>query len=252
MTWLAHLLLLPAQAGLVPRGSRVTVFQRIYWVFLVLGTLVGVVVIAYMVYNAYKYREGAEYGDGSVDRPQLGEIPKGSGGGRKLFLSFGLSTIIVVSLIAWTYGTLLYVEASEPAAGQEVVEVEVVGHQFYWEFIYPNGATVQNTLRVPEGARIQLTVTSADVFHNFGIPEQRVKADAIPGQTTDTWFIANETGTYAAHCYELCGIGHSYMDAEVVVMERSEYQAWYANTSAPNRTATPTPTPGGANGGAHA
>lgn len=252
MTWLSQLIVFPLQAGLVPRGSRVAVFQRIYWVFLVLGTLVGVVVIAYMVYNAWKYREGAGHDDEEVARPQLGEIPTGAGGGRKLFLSFGLSTIIVVSLIAWTYGTLLYVETSQAAQGQDSLDVEVVGHQFHWEFVYPNGARVQGTLRVPVGARINLEVTSADVFHNFGIPEQRVKADAIPGQTTSTWFVPEQSGSYAAHCYELCGVGHSYMDAQIVVMEPGAFEAWYANTSAPERTATPTPTPGGESGGDHA
>lgn len=234
MTWLTIAVL---QSGIVPRGTRVEVFQRIYDAFLILGTLVGIVVIAYMVWKAYKYRDGADRDDVDVDRPELGEIPTGGGGGRKLFLSFGLSTIIVVSLIVWTYGTLLYVE-SPGGEDEDELTVEVVGHQFYWEFIYPNGHTTQNTLRVPEDERVRLKVTSGDVFHNFGIPELRVKSDAIPGQYTDSWFIANETGEYAAHCYELCGTGHSYMDATVQVMPQDEYESWYQQTT-PAPTATP-------------
>lgn len=243
MTWVTIAVL---QAGIVPRGTRAEVFQRIYVAFLILGTLVGVVVISYMLWKAYKYRDGAGHDEVDVDRPELGEIPTGGGGGRKLFLSFGLSTIIVVSLVVWTYGTLLFVET--PAEEDELT-VEVVGHQFYWEFIYPNGHSTQNTLRVPEDERIRLRVTSADVFHNFGVPELRAKTDAIPGQYTDTWFIAEETGEYAAHCYELCGSGHSYMDATVQVMPQDEYESWYGQTT-PAPTATPsnataTPTEGG-------
>lgn len=215
----------------VPTGTRSAVFQQIYWVFLVLGTLVGVVVVAYMLYKAYKYRAAAWEGDGDADRPQLGEIPSGSGGGRKLFLSFSLSAIIVISLITWTYFTLLYVENPEPVQGNEELTVKVVGHQFFWEFVYPNGESVKDTLRVPEDTRIRLVVTSADVFHNFGIPELRAKADAIPGETTETWFIAEETGEYQANCYELCGAGHSYMSATVKVMEEDEYQNWYEGTT---------------------
>lgn len=230
--------LAPLQNGIVPRGSRVQVFQQIFDVFLVLGTLVGVVVVGYMLYNAYKYRADAEdvkRGD-EDDLPTLGELPTGGGGGRKLFLSFGLSTIIVVSLIAWTYGTLLYVEQSPPI-DEDSLEVEVVGFQFGWKFIYPNGYQ-DSTLRVPVDTSVRLSITSDDVFHNIGIPALRVKSDAIPGQTTETWFIADETGTYTAQCYELCGVGHSYMTAEVKVMPQEEYEAWYANTTAKNGTAS--------------
>jgi len=142
----------------VPRGTRSYVFEQIYVVFLLLGTLVGIVVIAYMLHKAYKYRASSNRGD-VADRPAVGEIPSGSGGGRKLFVSFALSAIIVISLISWTYFTLLYVESPDTAADEDPLEVEVVAHQFYWEFVYPNGYSERGTLRVPEDRRVQLTVT---------------------------------------------------------------------------------------------
>ena len=228
------------QSGLVPEGTRVQVFSEIYWVFLALGTLVGAVVIGYMLYNAYKY--SYQGGSDEKDRPKLGEVPTGGGKGKKLFLSLSLSAIIVISLIAWTYGTLLFVEGQ---TGEQGVDVEVEGYQFGWDFNYLEddgsyaGVNTTNTLRVPVDTQINIEVTSRDVFHNFGIPELRVKSDAIPGQTTETWFEATEVKNYTAHCYELCGQGHSYMDAQIVVMEEEEYQDWYdsQNTSA-NASAT--------------
>jgi len=226
-------------SSLVPRGTRSYVFEQIYVVFLLLGTLVGIVVIAYMLHKAYKYRASSNRGD-VADRPAVGEIPSGSGGGRKLFVSFALSAIIVISLISWTYFTLLYVESPDTAADEDPLEVEVVAHQFYWEFVYPNGYSERGTLRVPEDRRVQLTVTSSDVFHNFGVPELRAKADAIPGERTDTWLEASSPGTYEAHCYELCGAGHSFMDATVLVMDEGAYEDWYASTS--NGTAENTTT----------
>ena len=216
-----------AQFGVVPRGTRTAVFRDIFDVFLGLGVLVGVVVVSYMLYNAYRYRDGA-HRDDDFDAPMLGELPRGSGGGRKLFTSFALSTIIVVSLIAWTYGTLLYVE--DPPSPE--MEVGVEGYRFGWEFTYPNGYQSDGVLRVPRGEVVRLRVTSSDVFHTFGVPGLRVKTDAIPGQATTTWFEANQTGNYTAQCYELCGSGHSYMTATVVVMEPDEYHEWYANTTA--------------------
>ncbi|WP_411968630.1 cytochrome c oxidase subunit II [Haloferax sp. YSSS75] len=228
---------IPIQSGLVPRGSRVTVFENIFVVFLVLGTLVGVVVIGYMVYNAYKYRDGS--GNGKEDpegRPILGELPTGDSGGRKLATSFFMSMVIVVSLVSWTYLTLLYVE--EGPQDQDSIDVEVEGYQFGWRFTYPNGHTTDGVLRVPAGQSVELTVTSADVFHNFGIPDLRVKTDAIPGQETETWFLAEETGTYTAQCYELCGSGHSYMAAEVIVMPPDEYEEWYESTGNESESAS--------------
>lgn len=251
------LLTLPLQSsgGLVPRGTRTEVFSQIYWVFLILGTLVGVVVIGYMIQKAYRYREDADVSDedDAVDRPQLGELPQGGGGGKKLFTSFGLSTIIVVSLIAWTYGTLLYVEQPTHDQfgedGEDPLVVHVEGYQFAWDFQYPNGHTETNTLRIPADREIRLEVTSRDVFHNFGIPGLKVKSDAMPEHTTETWFVAEETGEYRAACYELCGAGHSDMNAQVIVMEPGEFQTWYENTSSENETSTPTESGGDGNNG---
>jgi cytochrome c oxidase subunit 2 len=232
------------------------VFNDIFTVFLVLGTAVGVVVVGYTLYNAYKYRDGDGAGvDADVDRPQMGELPTGGGGGKKRFLSLTISAIIVVGLILWTYVSLLYIEtgpssqqaqqqaldnagiasasqASEANATGELdpITIEVIGHQFSWEFVYPNGHSTTGELRVPQNRLIRLNVTSADVFHNFGSPELRFKADAVPGQETHAWFVAKQTGTYEAHCYELCGSGHSYMNADIRVVTQNGYDQWYAET----------------------
>lgn len=200
-------------------------FNNIYVVFVLLGTLVGVVVVAYMLKNAWVYRDGTGNGEkADVKRPELGELPSGSGGGRKLFLSFGISAVIVLSLIVWTYSALLYVEDTPQ---EPDLEVDVVGEQFAWTFQYENGAETINEFRVPNGSLVKINVQSADVFHNFGIPKFKVKADAMPGHTTSSWFVPDELGTTMAHCYELCGAGHSGMDAEVIVMEQGEFDDWY-------------------------
>jgi cytochrome c oxidase subunit 2 len=222
-----------ALAGAGDVRAPAEVFDRIFVVFLGLGTLVGVVVIAYTLYNAYKYRY-REYEDPApdADRPEVGELPQGGGKGKKLFLSFGLSAFIVLSLVAWTYGALVAVENGPQDAvedGADPLEIQVEGFQFGWQYTYPNGHRT-GTLHVPEDRMVVVNVTSRDVMHNFGIPDFRVKTDAIPGETTEAWFVADETGTYSANCYELCGVGHSQMNSEVVVMNQTAYEEWYAGT----------------------
>lgn len=225
-------------AGL-PR-SPAEQFGEIFLVFAGLGTLVGIVVIGYTMYNALKYRDGngretEEYS--GVVRPSLGELPTSSGGGKKLFVSFGISAVIVVSLILWTYSALLYVDNGEPAEREDALEIDVVGQQFSWIFVYPNGHE-STTLRVPKDRPVRLNVTSEDVMHNIGIPAFNAKTDAIPGQTTTTWFVPDRTGTFEASCYELCGSGHSVMTSDVIVMDRDEYREWYEGTTEENGTAT--------------
>ncbi len=221
--------------------SRAEIFQSIFTVFLALGTLVGVVVIGYTLYNAYRNRaEGVERDaeDGlddpagaaaSENRARVGDLPSGGGGGRKLFLSFAISAIIVVGLIIWTYSALLYVEGQPNTADAE--QINVTGEDFTWQFEYENGVTTVNELRVPANERVVLRATSGDVWHTFGIPEKHVKTDAIPGQTSTTWFDTGETGEYRAECFELCGTGHSGMTADVIVMEPDAYERWLANQS---------------------
>ena len=223
--------------------TQAEVFSEIFLVFLVIGTVVGIVVVAYTLYNGYRYRDTGEEKEG-FDSPQLGELPTGQDGkSRKLFLSFGLSAIIVISVVVYSYTLLLYVE-SGPTSEVETdgnMDVQVTGFQFGWQFEYPNGQTELNTLRVPAGENqvIHLHITSRDVMHNFGVTELRVKADAIPGETNEAWFIANEPGSYTIECFELCGLGHSQMKGEIVVMEPDEFNEWYDGTyeGASTRTA---------------
>lgn len=214
--------------------AQAEVFEEIFFVFMVLGTLVGAVVISYTLYNAYKYRDTKDR-ETDWEPPKLGELPRGGGKGKKVFVSFGISAVIVISLVVYGYGLLLYVESGPDGSGlvedeSDVIEVHVVAYQFGWEFQYPNGESVDGELRVPENTVVRLTITSRDVWHNFGISELRVKDDAIPGQNSTTWFTSGQAGeTYRVECYELCGAGHSFMTGKVIVMEQQKFDDWYQN-----------------------
>jgi len=234
--------------------TQVDVFGNLFTAFVALGTLVGTIVISYTVYNAYKYRsksgdaegrydidETSPEGDYDVARPQRGEIPtgQGKGGGKKLFMSFGLSAILVLGLIIYSYSLLLGVEDTSQNF-EDALEVNVTGYQFGWDYEYAGGLesgdydvnidgydAADDALVVPKGEVIQLQVTSRDVHHNYGIPEFRAKSDAIPGDYTNTWFQPDKTGVYRANCYELCGQGHSNMHGDVVVVEPGVFEEWY-------------------------
>ena len=85
---------------------------------------------------------------------------------------------------------------------------------------------VDRPVVVPRGAKVRLLLTSNDVIHSWWVPELAIKKDAIPGIVNETWFNANEVGTYRGQCAELCGKDHGYMPIVVEVVEPEAYQAW--------------------------
>jgi cytochrome c oxidase subunit 2 len=116
----------------------------------------------------------------------------------------------------------------EAGAGEERLDITVSGHQFYWQYDYPNGAVAIDRLRVPTGVNVRLEVTAPeeDVIHSWWIPALGGKIDAIPGVENQTWFRADEPGVYEGQCAELCGLVHAGMLASVEVMPEDEFDTW--------------------------
>jgi cytochrome c oxidase subunit II len=111
------------------------------------------------------------------------------------------------------------------------LNITVEGHQFYWQFDYPNGARSIGDLYVPVGKVVYLTIQSPDVNHSWWIPELGGKTDAIPGKTNHTWFKADDAGTYVGQCAEFCGTFHEAMRARVIATSEAEYRSFIATGS---------------------
>lgn len=135
-----------------------------------------------------------------------------------------IPTILVLSM--FYLGWQSYLGLRKVPAG--ALEIEVIGQQFSWVFIYPNDKASVDELVVPRGRPIQLNVTSEDVIHSLYIPAFRVKIDAVRGMESYAWFFADEVGDYDVLCAEYCGVGHSDMSAILRIVDDSEYQAWLA------------------------
>jgi len=85
---------------------------------------------------------------------------------------------------------------------------------------------VDRPVVVPVGAKVRVLLTSNDVIHSWWVPDLAIKKDAVPGVVNETWFRAEEVGTYRGQCAELCGKDHGYMPVVVEVVEPDAYQAW--------------------------
>ncbi|ADO74536.1 cytochrome c oxidase subunit II [Stigmatella aurantiaca] len=109
---------------------------------------------------------------------------------------------------------------------KDAMDVYVMGKQWMWKFAYPEGPNGVNVLHVPANRPVRLLITSRDVLHSFYVPAFRIKMDALPGRYTQVWFEATKPGTYQVLCTEYCGLSHSKMLAEVVVLAPEDFEEW--------------------------
>jgi cytochrome c oxidase subunit 2 len=127
-------------------------------------------------------------------------------------------------LIMFVWGALIYFRVYTPPAN--AMNIYVVGKQWMWKAEHPGGQHEIDSLHVPTGRAVQLTLISQDVFHSFSIPAFRVKREAIPGRYTTVWFEATTPGTYHLFCTQYCGTDHSHMVGDVVVMTPDDFKKW--------------------------
>ena len=136
---------------------------------------------------------------------------------------------LALVMVMFYFGYVDFEFIRNPPAG--AMPVEVTARQWSWLFRYANGRE-DDILRVPLGRPVALSMTSLDVLHCLYIPAFRIKEDCVPGMKTHLWFDADEAGTYEVFCTEYCGVGHSHMRSQVVVMPAADFDAWYASPEA--------------------
>jgi len=106
----------------------------------------------------------------------------------------------------------------------------VVGHQWWWEFRYPEyNLTTANEIHVPVGRTVSLRMGSADVIHSFWVPQFAGKRDVFANRETRIWFKAEVDGEYPGQCAEFCGIQHARMAYRIRAQKPEEFQAWVAH-----------------------
>ncbi len=146
-------------------------------------------------------------------------------------------------LLAVIFGFMLHVmHTSDPPAQASGDDIVVVGHQWWWEVRYPKlGFITANEIHIPTGKNVQFGFESADVIHDFWVPELGRKIDLIPGRHAKIWLAADHPGTYLGTCAEFCGKEHAWMRIRVIADDPAAFAAWsateQATAAAPDGTA---------------
>jgi cytochrome c oxidase subunit 2 len=167
------------------------------------------------------------------------DSPKQVHGNSKLELGWTIAPAVILGVIG--IGTLgVIFDINERPAAAESLQVTVVGHQWWWEFDYPDhDITTANELHIPVGTKVDLALESVDVIHSFWPPKLAGKLDVIPGRTNRMVVEAEKPGTYFGQCAEFCGLSHANMYLRVIAHAPADFEEWVAaNTEAPTEASS--------------
>jgi cytochrome c oxidase subunit 2 len=211
------------QTTLLPRSDITrlidSVFRTTFW----WAMAVFVLVEGALVYALWRFRA----------KPNAPE-PEQTHGNTTLEIVWTIIPAII--LVAIAVPTVKTIFRTSVAAENPEVEVEVIGHQWWWEFRYPKlGVVTANELVVPVSKMVGLRMWSADVLHSFWSPQLASKRDVFPifsntknKKVNPLWFTADSVGDYTGQCAELCGIQHGRMGLRVLVLSQPDFDQWVA------------------------
>jgi cytochrome c oxidase subunit 2 len=189
--------------------------DTIFWALTALTTFFSVTVGALAIYFALKYRQGNKV---DRSRPVYEDL--------RMELAWTI-TPALLGLVMYFFGARLFVQMRTMPKDAE--NIFVIGKQWMWHVQHANGTRENNTLHVPVGKPIKLTMISQDVIHAFYIPAFRVQYHVVPGRYTHMWFTPTKEGEYHLFCGMYCGTQHSEMGGKVTVMSQAAYAEWLAN-----------------------
>jgi cytochrome c oxidase subunit 2 len=210
----------------------------ILWICVV----IAVAVFGVMIYSIATFRKSKGAVPATFDHSTTAEV-----------IWTIVPVLILVGMAIPSARTLVHIDDS---SGSELT-VKVTGYQWKWQYEYVgqgvsfysslaedsnfarqldsgvDPASVENYLLavdrplvVPQGVKVRVLVTGADVIHSWWVPDFGIKKDAIPGYINELWFKADKAGTYRGQCVELCGRDHGFMPVVVEVKPRAEFDAW--------------------------
>lgn len=204
------------QNSLNPAGPEARkiddLFNLVFWI----ATVIFVIVEAALIYVVIRYRRRRE--DQQVKQVH---------GSPRLEIAWTIIPVVILAIVAVPTLRTIFDLRSEPDPSENALVIDVIGHQWWWEFSYPEyGFTTANEMHIPAGRAVSLNITSADVIHSFWVPQLNGKRDAVPGRWNHLTIEADEPGVYLGQCAEFCGLAHADMRQRVIAETPEDFEAW--------------------------
>jgi cytochrome c oxidase subunit II len=200
----------------------------VFWFVIAICIFIFSIVAAVLVYSVTHFRVRE---DDLEDGPPIH-------GHTGLEITWTIIPFVLVTSIAIVSGIVL---SRNDAQAQDTLRINVTAQQFEFTFSYPDAKNITSpVLMLPKDRSVELYMRSLDVIHSVFVPQFGQKEDIVPGLVTQLHITPTRLGTFPLECTELCGLGHSLMRSQAVVMEPAKFDAWLKQQE---KTAAPAPPP---------
>ena len=220
-----------------PASPHAESIRSLYILVLAITAAIFLLVEGVLLYSIVRFRR----------LPPAGKEPPQVYGSMPIEIAWTAAPALICFLLALIMTRTEFevrVNPNTPPPGSKPLYVTVIGHQWWWEYIYDQydgrdlGIITANELHVPTGEDgvprpVYLTLKSADVCHSFWVPRLAGKTDLIPGRTNHMWFQTNQRGLFLGQCAEYCGTQHAHMLLRVNVDSPADFQTWLDDQGKP-------------------
>jgi len=216
--------------SLHPAGPQASSIEWLYWAVFWITCAAFVLVIAGFARAAVRNRSSTS---------EMLPLVRDLAGDRRASWAVGTAVAItVLTLFAVLFMSVITGKKVEGLTSKNPVTIQITGHQWWWEVIYPNTQadqtiTTANEIHVPVGKPVVILTNSADVIHSFWAPSVHGKRDLLPGYSSALWIQIDKPGTYAGRCAEFCGLQHAHMGFSIVAEDQDTFQRWEAQQLKP-------------------
>ncbi len=214
--------------ALAPAGPMADRIADLFWVFLIINSIVWALVLVFAVLAVKKSWQRGIAADEPVTNARMR---------RGIAVAVGITALILSGYMVADFA-VGRANAGYNADQEDALSIRVIGHQWWWQFVYEDSVasrsvTTSNELHIPVGRPILIKGESADVIHSFWVPNLQGKRDLIPGYNTMLWLRADQPGIYEGQCAEYCGHQHARMRLLVIAHTPEDFARWYENARLP-------------------
>jgi cytochrome c oxidase subunit 2 len=212
-----------------PHSTPAESIYHLSFFVLAITALIFLVVFSLLAYVVVRFRNRAA----DTERE-----PAQVYGSTQIELAWTVIPILIVVVLFLATARVIHAIQDAPKPGT-ALEVTAIGHQFWWEFRYPElGIVTANELHVPVSDAARPTPTflkllSADTDHSFWVPQLAGKTDLIPNRVNEMWIDPHRTGVYLGQCAQYCGTQHAKMLLQVSVDSPEQFEAWVRSQKQP-------------------
>ncbi len=205
---------MPISSAFSPASPQARAIDNLFTLDLAIGAVIFLIVTGLVIFMILRFR----------GRPGQGEPSQAIRGKRIEVVWTGIPLLILVVLFFFTMSTMA--AAGSPTSHQQP-DLVVIGHQWWWEFQYPKlGIITANEAHIPAGQSMLVELQSADVIHDFWVPNLGRKIDLQPDFPTWLTLQPTQPGTYLGACSEYCGTEHAWMRLRVIADTPDQFTAW--------------------------